>query len=124
MAWLRDMLATPIREPSQFTAALAHIVHLPPADALEQHQMRQVNLEATIAAWRAVEHGVSALIDRRSILELEYSRCLADAELAWVHSVIDDLRSGNLTWDFDKIKSSINNTEFQLDNFESSEGSA
>src|ERR1700730_11201497 len=34
--WLRDLLSTPIREPSQFMAALAHIVHLNPKDALKQ----------------------------------------------------------------------------------------
>src|ERR1700738_1135483 len=42
--WLRDLLATPVREPSQFMAALAHILHLNPADALEQLQLRSVGL--------------------------------------------------------------------------------
>jgi DNA-binding PadR family transcriptional regulator len=102
--WLRDLLSTPIREPSQFMAALAHIVHLSPKDALKQLQMRLVNLEASIAAWRAVERGISELVDRRSILELEYARCLAEAELAWVSSIVDDLRSERLRWSVEELK--------------------
>src|ERR1700730_6243850 len=56
--WLRDLLSTPVREPSEFVAALAHLLHLEPADALEQLQQRVVNLEASVAAWLTVERGV------------------------------------------------------------------
>src|SRR4030088_1674344 len=55
LVWLRDLLGAPVREPSQFTAALAHVSHLDPQDALQQLQMRAVNLEATTAALHAVE---------------------------------------------------------------------
>src|SRR3984893_17191134 len=51
VSWLRDLLSTPVREPSQFMAALAHVLQLSPDDALQQLQMRVVNLEATVAAW-------------------------------------------------------------------------
>src|ERR1700736_5770651 len=44
--WLRDLLSTHIREPSQFMAAMAHVSNLTPPDALQQLQMRAVNLEA------------------------------------------------------------------------------
>src|ERR1700694_5139622 len=98
LVWLRDLLSTPVREPSQFMAALAHILQLNPTDALEQLQMRVVNLEATVAAWLAVEHGIGGLIGRGSILEVESARRLAQAELDWVRSLIDDLRAGRLTW--------------------------
>jgi len=33
-----------VREPSQFTAALAHVSHLAPQEAMQQLQMRVVNL--------------------------------------------------------------------------------
>jgi DNA-binding PadR family transcriptional regulator len=107
ITWLRELLSNPVREPSQFMAALAHTLQLDPHDALEQLQMRTVNLEASIAAYHAVERGVAELVGRGSILEVEYARALAQAELAWVRSVIDDLRTGRLTWDFDKIKQGI-----------------
>ena len=123
LVWLRDLLSTPVREPSQFMAALAHILQLNPTDALEQLQMRVVNLEATVAAWQAVERGVGELIGRVSILELEYARCLAQAELEWVRSVIDDLRTGRLNWDIAKIKSMINKSNTAIDNLTDREGS-
>src|SRR5712691_2457889 len=62
LIWLRDLLSEPVREPSQFTAALAHVAHLDPRDALQQLQMRAVNLEATTAALHAVERGVGELV--------------------------------------------------------------
>jgi DNA-binding PadR family transcriptional regulator len=108
LTWLRELMSAPAREPSQFTAALAHILQLEPLDALEQLQMRIVGLEASIAAMHAVEHGVAELIGRGSILEVEYARTLADAELAWVRSVIDDLRGGRLTWDPLPIQANFN----------------
>jgi len=122
VVWLSDLLSTPVREPSQFTAGLAHILHLPPADALAHLQLRVVNLEGTVAAWQAVERGVAALVGRGSILELEYARCLAQAELAWVRSVIDDLRAGRLTWSVGKINVDINIIDSNIDNLTDREG--
>jgi DNA-binding PadR family transcriptional regulator len=122
--WVRDLLSTPMREPSEFVAALAHILHLNPTDALEQLQMRVVNLEATIAAWQAVERGVGELIGRGAILELEYARCVAQAELDWVRSVIDDLRAGRLNWQVDKINASLNIIDPTLDKHGDREGSS
>src|SRR5712692_5552111 len=98
LIWLRDLISTPVREPSQFTAALAHVVHLAPRDALQQLQMRAVNLAATTAAMHAVERGVGELVGRPAVLEVEYARALLEAELGWLRSVIDDLRVGNLSW--------------------------
>ena len=125
LVWLRDMLSTPVREPSQFMAALAHILTLNPTDALEQLQMRVVNLEATVAAWLAVERGVGELIGRGPILELEYARCLAQAELDWVRSIMDDLQpGGRLKWNVDKIQASPSYSQAKLDNHTDHEGSA
>src|SRR6516225_8622595 len=40
LAWLRELLANPARDSSQFFAALSFIAHLTPADALEQLEVR------------------------------------------------------------------------------------
>src|SRR5712691_5294457 len=106
--WLRDLLSTPVREPSQFMAALAHLLQLDPPDALQQLQLRSVNLDATIAAMHAVERGVGAFVGRGAIIEVEYARALLEAELAWVRSIIDDLKSGKLNWSFEELKSNVN----------------
>jgi DNA-binding PadR family transcriptional regulator len=124
VVWLRDLLSTPVREPSQFMAALAHILTLDPADALEQLQMRVVNLEATVAAWLAVERGVGELIGRGPILELEYGRCLAQAELDWVRTLIDDLRAGRLNWNIDKLNELLKIGNEKLDKHPDREGSS
>jgi len=111
LLWLRDLLSTPVREPSSFMAALAHIRQLEPPDALEQLQLRLVTLEASIAAYGAVERGVGALVGRVSILEVEYARALAEAEVAWVRSVRDDLRAGMLKWNLEEIKYRVSNIQ-------------
>jgi DNA-binding PadR family transcriptional regulator len=113
--WLRDLLSTPAREPSQFMAALAHMLQLEPPDALQQLQLRAVNLDATIAAMHAVERGVGALVGRGAVLEVEYARALLEAELTWVRSLIDDLKSGELHWNFEELKSSINPDNDRID---------
>src|ERR1700731_2098576 len=102
VVWLSDLLSTPVREPSQFTAGLAHILHLSPTDAQAQLQMRVVNLEAGVAALGAIVRGVGELIGRGSILEVEYARYQAQAEIDWVRSVVNDLRTGKLTWEIGK----------------------
>ncbi len=106
--WLRDLLARPAREPSQFTAALAHVLHLAPRDALQQLQMRLAELEATTAAMHAIERVVGERQGRPAILEVEYARTMLEAEVAWLNSVVADLTSDKLTWDIDNLKSDIN----------------
>jgi DNA-binding PadR family transcriptional regulator len=120
--WLTDLLSTPVREPSQFTAGLAHMLHLSPDEVVAQLQMRLVGLEASIAASQAVERGVGELIGRGPLVELEYSRAMAQAELEWVRSLIDDLRSGKLTWDVAKINDTVNISESGLEKMHHREG--
>jgi hypothetical protein len=33
------------------------------------------------------------------LVETEYQRAIADAELRWIDALLDDLRSGALTWE-------------------------
>ena len=61
--WTRELLSEPVREPSQFTAALAHIVHLRPRDALEQ--LRKASCERIRAQQLAGD--VRADVDARQI---------------------------------------------------------
>jgi DNA-binding PadR family transcriptional regulator len=122
--WLRDLLSNPVREPSQFTAALAHVLHLAPDDALQQLQLRAINLEATTAALHAVERGVGQLVGRPAVLEVEYANAVLEAELGWLRSVIDDLRSHKLTWDHVEINAHINYSNHMIDNLPAQEESA
>jgi len=86
--WLRSLLATPVREPARFVTALAHLHQLTPEDACRQLEERVRSL-------------VSAIVDASKpipLLETDYERMLTRAELHWLHSLIDDLRSGRVTW--------------------------
>ena len=108
LTWLRDLISTPLREPSQFTTALAHVSHLAPQDALQQLTLRAINLEVSTAALHAVERGVGELVGRPAILEVEYACALLEAELSWLRSIIEDLKSGELTWSLENTKSAMN----------------
>jgi DNA-binding PadR family transcriptional regulator len=115
VVWLRDMLAEPVREPSTFIAGLTHIFHLAPADALQQLQLRLVSLEASVASMAAIEVGIGELIGRAAVLEVEYARAMATAELTWVRGIVDELQHGKLQWTFDKINADINKPDSKVD---------
>src|SRR6516164_4628941 len=49
LQWLQEMLAKPVREPTQFFAALSFLPHLTPEDVQAQLQERTVRLQEEIA---------------------------------------------------------------------------
>lgn len=94
--WLRDALAAPAAEFPEFPAALSLLAILTPGDVLAHLERREVHLVAEVAG---LEGGLRALaIPRLFLVEDEYRLAVLRAELEWVTSVIDDLRSGELTW--------------------------
>ncbi|MHA6763553.1 PadR family transcriptional regulator [Streptacidiphilus sp. PAMC 29251] len=108
--WLLDMLATPKQEFPEFPAALSFILMLTPEeslDVLSQRarilQQRLAGIEATIAV--ETKHK----LPRVTMLETDYQRAIAVAQLAWTDAVVDDLRSGKLSWTWEGL------TEFAAD---------
>lgn len=97
--WLRELLAKPVCEPSQFVAALSFLPHLSAEDALDQLATRVVRLEMGIVAITAILDNLMPRIGRACLVEAEYMRALRQAELNWVRSIIDDIRAGRLTWE-------------------------
>ena len=97
--WLLDMLATPKQEFPELPAALSHLLMLAPEeirDALERRSGTLSEALATLDAEMSAETGHG--LPRITMLEAEYLRAVTAAELQWLRSVTDDLRSGNLTW--------------------------
>ncbi|MFB4295392.1 PadR family transcriptional regulator [Actinomadura sp. NTSP31] len=97
--WLREMLAAPKREFPEFPAALSNMMLLPPAELLDVLDERLRALEKDLAGLDASlgeEEGMG--LPRVTMLETEYLRAVTAAETGWVRSVVDDLRSGRLTW--------------------------
>jgi len=98
VGWMREMLATPRAEFPEFPAAISCLPLLQPDDALRQLELRSSRLVAALAEQQTELARVPDGLPRLFLLEEEYLRMLTSAELAWVNSVVDDLRAGRLTW--------------------------
>jgi DNA-binding PadR family transcriptional regulator len=101
--WLQEMLAKPLREPTQFFAALSFISHLTPESVRAQLQERAALLETEIAGLNAVLQTMVPQIGRLVLIEVEYARSMREAELAWVQSFQLELQTGTLCWDPEQI---------------------
>ena len=102
--WLREMLASPAHEFPEFPVAIAHLPLLALGDALRQLQRR---VEALAAQVDRIEEGISrgeaVALPRLFLLESEHALAARQAELAWVRSLVDDLRAGRLTWSAESL---------------------
>ncbi|MEV0310708.1 PadR family transcriptional regulator [Nonomuraea fuscirosea] len=96
--WQRQMLSLG-RDPfPEFVAAVSMLMALPPDDARRQLERRIELLAADLAETEAVLAASDGL-PRLFLLDEEYRRALLTAELAWVRSVVTDLRDRRLDWD-------------------------
>jgi DNA-binding PadR family transcriptional regulator len=98
LRWMREMLSRPAREFPAFPAALAYLALLAPADARTQLDQRVQVLAAEIARIDAELRRGAELVPRLFLLELEYLRASVSTELTWVQSIVDELATGQLTW--------------------------
>jgi DNA-binding PadR family transcriptional regulator len=98
--WLEEMLTTPAREFPEFPVALAALAHLTPELAAEYLEERAHRLRARLRqAESDAEQAEDMGLPRMFMLEDEYQRALTETELRWVKGLVDELRSGSLTWD-------------------------
>ena len=104
---LRQIIALPRRESSEFLAALSFLIHLTPAESLPRLDERVQHLELEIEQLTAGLQQVSSHVLRINLLESEYLLAMLKAELVWVRSLAIEVREGTLTWDIRKIFSEI-----------------
>jgi DNA-binding PadR family transcriptional regulator len=97
--WLEEMLARPVREPTQFFAALSFLSQLSPQRVQEQLQQRTASLKEEIAGLTMALKTMVPRIGRLPLIEVEYARAMRRAELAWVQALQKELQTGKLTWD-------------------------
>ncbi|BDM74418.1 PadR family transcriptional regulator (plasmid) [Streptomyces nigrescens] len=96
---LDSHIRNPQREFSQFLGAVAYLGALGPAGAEEALVERNRRLqERTADDERRLADALAADVPRLYVIEAEYALRLARAEMAWIDSVIDDIRTGCLTW--------------------------
>jgi DNA-binding PadR family transcriptional regulator len=102
--WVADMLSAPAREFPEFPAALGSLMILSPDDVTARLEKRAADLRDSLAADRA---GMAAVPDlpRLFLLDDEYSLAVREAELRWVDGILAALRSGELTWSEQWIRS-------------------
>ncbi|MFF1355370.1 PadR family transcriptional regulator [Streptomyces sp. NPDC058297] len=103
-AWLEEMLSAPKQEFPEFPAALSNLLLLTArdmADVLDQRAdalaEKLDGLESALA--EQTEQG----LPRITSLETEYLRAVTAAELEWVRAVVEDLRSGGLSWSRERL---------------------
>ena len=72
--------------------------------ALQALQARTVELEGDLAGIEARLQGLGQSLHRLLLLELEYVRALRQGELAWVRTLMQDMREGKLTWDAEALR--------------------
>lgn len=104
MGWLGELLAQPLPEYPLFTVAISFLAYLPMETVLQALQARSIELEGELAGITARLQGLGQSLHRLLLLELEYVRALRQGELAWVCTLMQDIREGRLTWDAEALR--------------------
>ncbi len=105
--WLTTMLSGYDNEFPAFPAALSFVMLVTPQESLRQLEQRAESLRQEIARLDGELGTHSATLPRVTLLDTEYVRALAQAELAWLDALADDLRSGSLTWSDEELEAFI-----------------
>jgi DNA-binding PadR family transcriptional regulator len=97
--WLRELLAKPARDPSQFLAALSFVLHLSAEDVIDQLSERVKRIQMELVGLNAILQTLTPNLGRLVLLEAEYVRAMSEAEMAWVRSLIEEIRGGRIPWE-------------------------
>jgi len=101
LEWLDGMLSTPRNEFPEFPAALSFAMLLGPDGMRSALERRAERLRENLTELEATLETHARELPRVVLIEDEYRQSIAAAELKWVLEVIEDLRSGSLTWNED-----------------------
>ena len=104
-ARVRNLLETPVSEQPVVAAALGFVTYLTPGTVLDALEARVVLLASELAG---IEASFQALqeemrLPRPVLIGLECRRALRQAELDWARSLVQELRTGSLTWSWDEL---------------------
>lgn len=92
--WTRELIATPVSARASFTAGLSVLAALSPSEAIELLDLRLDRLRSTDIALRA--HLLEAAeVPRLFLVEDEYQLAMLAAEIAWVETLLTELRTGS-----------------------------
>ncbi|MCL2394168.1 MAG: PadR family transcriptional regulator [Acidimicrobiaceae bacterium] len=95
--WLSELISAPTKEYPAFVAALSFLPALPPDTALALLKERAVSLEVELAAARGAREYIQKLgLPRLLWVENEFAMVLKEAEIDYVHRLVEDITSGRL----------------------------
>ena len=95
--WLSNLLAIPVKEYTQFEAALSLMPGLPPDEVLRLLQTRRTRLDTEIIATRAVLDDLARQkLPYLFVIEIDYLQEIRRAELAFVDRLVAGIRDGSL----------------------------
>lgn len=101
--WLTGMLAAPRNEYPEFPAALSFALGLDQGELADLLSQRLSTVQARLAELDGQLEQARPTAPRIVLIESEYSRAVISAEVDWLTSVVDDIKSGKLSWDRDKL---------------------
>ncbi|MFC8260048.1 PadR family transcriptional regulator [Streptomyces sp. NPDC057291] len=103
-AWLEEMLSAPKQEFPEFPAALSNLLLLTPRDMADVLDQRTDALTEKLDGLEsALAEQTGQGLPRITRLETEYLRAVTVAELEWVRAVVNDLRTGGLSWSQERL---------------------
>ncbi len=103
VTWLTQLLSTPKQEYPTFMVALSLLGNLSAEIVTRALQTRAALLEGETAGLNATLRALAVQLPRLVLLEMEYTLAIRQAELNWVRTILDDLRTGKVTWQFDAL---------------------
>ncbi len=106
--WLTEMLSTPRNEFPRFPAALSFVFMLTPAEALAVLEQRAGILGDNLAGLlRSLSGEIQPMPPRVTLVETEYLHAMTLAELDWVNRIVEELRSGTLSWSEEELVEAV-----------------
>jgi DNA-binding PadR family transcriptional regulator len=102
--WMRELLSTPVNDYPQVVQALSVLPILEMDDARVQLEGRMLRLESEIAAMETTMRRLHGVLPRLFQIESEYALAMRRAELDWVRSLVEDLRTGRLAWSQEQLR--------------------
>ncbi|MHB8509733.1 MAG: PadR family transcriptional regulator [Candidatus Dormibacteria bacterium] len=98
--WLVNLLEVPHDEHPVFNVAIGFLAYLPKSQAVISLAARATATREGIAVLNEAHRAClqEGALPRVVVLEIEHALALRRAEVDWVESIIDDIRSGRLNW--------------------------
>ena len=103
VTWTLDMLTAPRHEFAEFTAALSYLPLLDPEVAADALALRLSDRRGELERTQRELDRVSGVLPRIVLIDNEYAVAHLEADVAYLARVLDDLRSGALTWTYDDL---------------------